>query len=119
MGGVLLQGFVVPDDAVPDLAGRAQLRVRHPVDDMLAELPVHAAAAAFRVAQVTDKVLEVQAWGGELALAVALAVLSDDGRSDVVLVPRLEARVLNKFVLEGRNQALEGISDDEELEVSA
>lgn len=115
--GVLLQGLVVPDHAVVDLAGRAQLGERHPVDDVIAELPVHA-PPAFRVAQVADEVLEVQAGGGEVALPVAPAVFPYDGRGDVVLVPRLEAGVLYEFVLEGRNQSLEGVSYDEKLEVS-
>lgn len=54
-----------------------------------------------------------------VAVTMALAILTDDGWSDVMLVPRFKARVLHKLVLERRNQALKGISHDEELKVSA
>jgi len=118
VGCVLLQRLVVAHHAVVYFTRRAQIRVRRPVDDVVAELPVHA-AAAFRVAQVTDKVLKVQAGGGEVAVAVELAVLTDDGRGDVMLVPRLEARVLHELVSEGGNEALKGISHDEKLKVRA
>lgn len=114
---VLLQRLVVAHHAVVYLAWRAQVCVRHPVDDVLPKLTVHA-AAPFHITQVSDKVLEVEARGGQVAVAVALAVLTDDGRRDVMLVPRLEARVLHELVLECRYQALEGISYNEKLEVS-
>lgn len=103
--------------AVVYLTRRAQFCVRHPMDDVLPELPVNSATAV-HVAQVTDKVLEVKAGSGCVTVAVALAVLADDGGSDVVLVPRLEARVFHKLVLECGNQALERVSDDEELKIS-
>lgn len=118
VGGVLLQRLVVAHHAVVYVAGRAQLRVRHPVNYVLTELAVHA-ATALHVTQVTDKVLKVQAGGGQGALTVAFAVLTDDGGGDVMFVPRLEAWVLHKLVLEGRNQPLEGISHDEEFKVGA
>lgn len=118
VGGVSLQRLVVAHHVVADLAGRAQLGIGHPVDDVLAELPVHAPPPALGVAQVADKVLEAETrGGGALAVAVAFAVLADDGGRDVVLVPRLEARVLHKLVLEGRDEPLEGVPHDQELEV--
>lgn len=95
----------------------AQFCIRHPMDDVLPELPVHS-ATAFGVAQITDKVLKVKASGGGVTVPVALAVLADDGRSDVVLVPRLKARVFHKLVLERRNQPLKRISHNEELKIS-
>lgn len=116
VGGILLQRLVVADHAVVYFTWRAQLRVSHPVNDVLAELPVHA-PAAFYVTKVTDKVLEVQTRGDEVAVAVALAVFADDGWSDVVLVPRLETWVLHKLVFESRNEALKGISHNEKLKV--
>lgn len=61
----------------------------------------------------------MQTGAGALAVAVAVApaVFPDDGRGDVVLVPRLEARVLHELVLEGGDEPLERIPHDEELEV--
>lgn len=116
--GVFLQRLMVADHAVVYFTWRTQLRVSHPVNNVLTELSVHM-ATAFCVAQVTDKVLKVQARGSEVADAVALAVLTDDGWSDVMLVPRLEAWVLHKLVLECRNEALKGISYNEKLKVGA
>lgn len=115
--GVLFQRLMVAYHTVVYFTRCAQVCVSHPVNDVLAKLPVHA-AAPFHITQVTDKVLKVEARGGEVAVTVALAVLSDDGRSDVMLVPRLKARVLHELVLECRNQALKGISHDEKLKVS-
>lgn len=94
----------------------AQFCVRHPMDDVLPELPVNSATAV-HVAQITDKVLKVKAGSGCVTVAVALAVLADDGGGDVVLVPRLKARVFHKLVLECGNQALKGVSHDEELKI--
>ena len=108
---------MVAHHVVVYFARRAQLCVSHPVNNVLTKLTVHAVAAVC-VAQVTDKVLKVQAGGGELVVAVALAVLTDDGRGDVMLVPRLEAWVLHKLVFERRDQTLKGVSHDEKLEVS-
>lgn len=116
--GVLLQCLMVAHCAVVYLARCAQVRIRHPVNDVFTKLPVHA-AAPFHVAQVPDKVFKVQARGRMVAVTMALAILTDDGWSDVMLVPRFKARVLHKLVLERRNQALKGISHDEELKVSA
>ena len=116
VGGVLLQCLVVADHAVVYFTRGTQLRVSHPVNNVLAKLSVQA-AAALRVAQVTDKVVKVQSRRGEAAVAVALAVFADDGRSDVMFIPRLEARVLHKLVLECRNEPLKGIPHNEELKV--
>lgn len=116
VGGVLLQSLVVAHHAVVDLTRRTQFDVSHPVDDVLAELPVHV-PASFHVAQVADKVLEAEAGAGVVAVSVALAVLANDGWSDIVLVPWLEARVLHKFVFECRDEALKGVSHNEEFKV--
>lgn len=88
------------------------------MDDVLPELPVNS-AAAFRITEITDKVLKVKARGSCVTVAVALAVLADDGGSDVMLVPRLKARVFHKLVLECRNQSLKRISHNQELEIGA
>lgn len=114
--GVLLQGLVVADRAVMYFARRAQVCVGHPVNDVLAKLPVQA-ATPLHVAQVADEVLEVEARGGQVAVTVALPVLADDGRRDVMLVPRLEARVLHELVFERWNQPLEGVPHYEKLKV--
>lgn len=114
--GVLFKRLMVAHHTVMYFTRSAQVCVSHPVNDVLAELSVHA-AAPFDVTQVTDKVLKVQSRGAEVAVTVALAILTDDGRGDVMLVPRFEAWVLHKLVLECRNQTLKRISHDEKFEV--
>lgn len=118
VGRVSLQRLVMPHHAVLDFARRTQLRVRHPVDDAIAETLIQVAAAARCVAQVTHEVLEVQVWEEVLVVPTALAVSPDDEWSDISIVPRFIAGVLHKLILEGRNEALERISHDEKLEVS-
>lgn len=114
--GILFQRLVVADHAVVYFAWRTQLCVRHPVDDVLAKLPVHT-PVAFHIAEVANKVFEVETGGDEVIVAVNLAIFPYNGRSYVVLVPRLEAGVLHKLVLECRDQALEGIPHNEEFEI--
>lgn len=48
---------------------------------------------------------------------MALAVLANDGRSDIMLVPWFITRVLYKFVLESGDDALKRVSNNEKLEV--
>lgn len=85
------------------------------MDDVLSELAVEM-FSAWLVTQVAHKVLEVQA-GASGGVSATFAVLADDGGGDAVLVPWLEAWVLHKLVLEGRYEALEWVSDNEELKV--
>lgn len=47
-----------------------------------------------------------------------LAVLANDSRSNVVLVPGFITRVLYKFVLKSGDDALKRVSNNEKLEVS-
>lgn len=69
------------------------------MNDVLSELLVEM-FSAWLVTQVAHEVLEVQA-GASGGVEVTFAVLADDGWSDAVLVPWLEAWVLHKLVLEG------------------
>lgn len=85
------------------------------MDDVLAELAVEMFPSLL-VTQVAYKVLEVQA-GVSGRAAVTFAVLADNGGRDGVLVPRLEAWVLYKLVLERRYETLERVSDNEELKI--
>lgn len=109
--GIVLQGLVVTDDAVLDLAGCAQFHVCHPVDDVVPKLKVQ--PPMVRITQVAHKVLKLDAPG----LRSVPPVLPDDARGNLVPVPRLKAGVVNKLILKRRNQSLEGISYDKKLEV--
>lgn len=120
MRRILLQSLVVPDDVVADLARRAQLRERDPVDDVSAELTVQP-PAALAVAEVTHKVIKSQPCTALLSIGVMVAVdppvLPDDGGGNVVFVPWLKARIQHKLVLKGGDESLERITDDQELKV--
>lgn len=110
----MLQGLVVANCAVGDVTWCTQLHVCHPMDHMVAKLAVESPSP--RVTKVTDKVLKAQA-GGTSAATVNLAVFPDDGRRDVMFVPRLESWVLQELVLESRDESLKWISNNEELEI--
>ena len=109
--GVVLQGLVVPDNAVRDLTGCAQLHVRHPVDDVVPELEIQTPVVG--VTQVAHEILKLDAPG----LRPVPPVLSDDAGGDLVPVPRLKAGVVDKLILKRRDQSLERISYDKKLEV--
>lgn len=85
------------------------------MDDVVTKLQVQVLPARL-IAQISDKILEAQP-SAFASVAVTFAVLANNGRCYVVLVPWLEAWVLHKLVLEGRYETFKGVSDDEELKV--